>query len=130
MDDLRSSLEERFGCYLEVQDGWLPLLKELADNLDAVRGIASFGVGQIKQKYGWLDVNCLSVEAEPLDLPSGLPVTEPMNGPLENASIEVQLVQAKALTTCEFCGGVGERKTVRGWIWVVCPECQASRLER
>jgi hypothetical protein len=130
MDDLRSSLEERFGCYLEVNDGWLSLLKELADNLDAVRSISSYSVGQIKQKYGWLDVNGLHVEAAPVDLPKGLPVTEPMLGPLESANIEVNLVQAKALRTCEFCGGEGERKTVRGWIWVVCPECQASRLER
>lgn len=99
----KEELYERLGVWPEVGNGWLPIIKQLADDIDALN--IPYTVVQVKEKFGELRFyfDC--------EVAGGSqPIYE-----------LVDAAMAESLRTCEVCGAPGKPRG-GGWVKTLCDE--------
>lgn len=91
----------------EVDDGWLPLVKELVDKIEDLGVI----VLQVKSKFGQL--RCYIT-------------TDNNSEGYEKAKEIIREYEDKCKHTCEWCGSNDEVRTIsnKGWLRTLCKKCQ------
>jgi hypothetical protein len=93
---------------LSVGDGWLDLIDQLINDLEAAGEMPE--IVQIKEKFGGLRFYVQGANEDQHNL-----INE-----AENTSLE----------TCEECGKSGASQTVEGWIQTLCESCNGMAEER
>lgn len=91
----------------EVGDGWLPLVIELCDKIQAIidknpKKYKDFEFTQVKSKYAELTVYVSRYYEEILDL--------------------INEYSKKSEKICELCGKPATVVNIHDWYWAVCPE--------
>lgn len=89
----------RCGAYIE--DGWLPLVESLIQEL--IQAGWDKKLSQIKQKFGGLRFYVDTVNKD----------WRAIIDKYEEASYKV----------CELCGDAGKKRSIDGWLTVICNEC-------
>jgi len=107
LDAMRVKLRARTGVGLEVGDGWLGLVRDLLDELDAIS--VKYCVAQIKEKFGGLRFYAFDRGRD-------------TKANVERFRALVKAAEAKSFETCERCGGKGRLRT-RGWRRTLCDKC-------
>lgn len=98
-------------CGAECGDGWVPLVRELIQDLIAMGWDRD--LHQVKQKLGGLRFYVGAASDEIYDT--------------------ISLAETKSRGICEYCGGVGRGRTLGGWLCVLCAACfkkEETRWER
>jgi hypothetical protein len=90
---------------IQTGDGWLPIIERLCELIKDIPGVE---FSEIKEKFGRLSINVKYI----LDTPDD---TKELVKSYINESIDM------SFTACEKCGMLGERKTIDGWLSVLCP---------
>ena len=103
MTEEHEELYQRLGVWPEVGNGWLPIIKQLADDIDALN--IPYRVVQVKEKFGELRFyfDC-SVE-----------------GGYDQIEKLVDAATDESRMTCEVCGAPGKPRG-GGWIRTLCDE--------
>ena len=87
--------------YFGISDGWFNLLLDLSVKLEAMEGISSVHVVQIKEKFGGLRF-----------------YVDAANNEMYRA---IEAAEDASTRTCEVCGEPGESRG-GGWIVTLCDE--------
>jgi hypothetical protein len=98
-EDILNRFPDMFAdCFdFSVPDGWLPLVAELCEKLEAIGGVE---VCQLKEKFGAM--RCYA------------------SGPPEAFDL-IHEYESRSCHICETCGAAGEQLG-GGWVYVACPE--------
>jgi hypothetical protein len=94
--------------YLEVDVGWIPLVKEVLGKLKEMGWKGE--IEQIKEKFGGLRLYLTDLTQEMDEL--------------------VDSYERKSRTVCEYCGKPGQTYTNLGWWRTLDPECYAKEAEK
>jgi hypothetical protein len=116
MDDIKEEIKSRilepFSKAIECEDGWLPLLEELHNNL--VKIDPNYRVYQVKEKFGAL---CFYYAIS--------------NPELYNQVRDlVQSYERRSLKICEKTGGPGSRRIKHGVYKTLSDEYEAEGWKR
>ena len=111
IDEQRRSLEDRVKVFLEIGDGWVPLVTRLIDDLDAV-GLA-YDVDQIKEKFGSLRFYYRI---------SGILIPEESRAAVTQIQELVRKAETESIRICQVCGEPGFNRVFGGWLKTVCDE--------
>ncbi len=96
-------------CFgFECGNGWFGLIWNLCEAIEPLVD-GSFGVVQVKEKFGGLRFYTTAVPQEVCDL--------------------IDKAEALSLDTCEVCGEPGEVRD-DGWVRTRCDSCHGKRLRR
>lgn len=96
---------EVLGCSF-VPDGWEALVTRLSEAVLAciqAKGLHDLQVVQVKEKFGALRFYLNYVAPD-------------------EVSALIRAAEEESGRTCETCGKLGERRTIKGWVRTVCPE--------
>jgi len=92
----------------ETPDGWIPIIKEMFEELKKLNPPKDFQILQIKEKFGGLRVYTSSY-------------TDEIEKIIEEA-------EEKASKTCQSCGKPNASLTnLYGWYTTLCPDCEKDR---
>lgn len=98
--------------YLDIGDGWLPLLGDLVSELESIDPL--FTVAQIKSKLAGLRAYCYPSEE----------LSEVGDSTFYAA---IDAAEARSLTICETCGEDGHLINDHGWWLTTCTPCFERR---
>lgn len=107
-------IAEGWGEIIDVGPGWFDLIADLDEQL--ARLSPGYVVEQCKTKYG-----SLRYYARPED-------TDDIDTQMTFNDI-IRAAEDQSTTICEECGSPGQRITLHGWIWTLCPEHTQQRRQ-
>ena len=101
-----------FSC----DDGWMPLLEKLFDDIALLDTEKAIRIFQVKEKFGGLRFY----------IEFAIPVTKEYSDSIHHL---VTKAEDASYNTCEKCGTSPATQTTKGWITTLCSKCMENHNE-